>query len=54
LIDKKLETLQKNECNFGYRDSIFKNELKDKFIITHVIFELKKMSENYKFNTQYR
>lgn len=30
------------ECLFGYRDSIFKNELKDKFFITKVIFSLKK------------
>jgi len=30
------------ECNFGYRDSIFKRELKGTFVITHVSFKLQK------------
>ena len=43
LVDDLSEkTLQKSECNFGYRNSIFKNELKDKFIITSVVFKLSK------------
>jgi len=33
---------QKDDCNFAYRDSIFKNKLKDKFIITGVSVRLRK------------
>lgn len=34
--------LSNAQCNFGYRDSIFKRELKHKCFITHVIFRLSK------------
>ncbi|HEX8268828.1 MAG TPA: UDP-N-acetylmuramate dehydrogenase [Flavobacterium sp.] len=39
------------ECRFGYRDSIFKNEAKDKYVITSVVFKLTK--RNHKINTSY-
>lgn len=42
--------LAANECNFGYRESIFKHELKDKVFITHVTFKLNK---THALNTQY-
>lgn len=39
------------DCQFGYRDSIFKNSLKDQFIILSVTFELTK--KNHILNTSY-
>ncbi|NBC84057.1 MAG: UDP-N-acetylmuramate dehydrogenase [Bacteroidetes bacterium] len=34
-----------NDCRFGYRDSVFKNELKDKVVITSVCFQLNKIAD---------
>lgn len=39
------------DCKFGYRNSVFKNELKDKVIITSVTFKL--TEEEHKLNTSY-
>lgn len=35
-------TMRKADCQFGYRDSVFKNGLKNKCVITHVTFRLNK------------
>ncbi len=45
-----------NDCNFGYRESVFKNKFKDKFFITSVSFKLTKLSSPhalYRFKTDY-
>lgn len=36
--------LQADHCNFGYRDSVFKGQLKGKVIITHVTMRLSKIA----------
>jgi UDP-N-acetylmuramate dehydrogenase len=48
--DKKLITFSKNDCAFGYRESIFKNKYKGQFVITSVTFQLNKIP---KYNTSY-
>ncbi|MGO4772367.1 UDP-N-acetylmuramate dehydrogenase [Flavobacterium sp. W22_SRS_FK3] len=48
---QKMKTFTNAECNFGYRESIFKNEVKDQYIITSVIYKLTK--RNHKINTSY-
>jgi UDP-N-acetylmuramate dehydrogenase len=38
----EINYFNKNECNFAYRESVFKKVLKGKYIISHVYFRLKK------------
>ena len=51
ILSQEMKTFSKEECNFGYRESIFKHEVKDKFVITSVVFKLTK--RNHKINTSY-
>jgi UDP-N-acetylmuramate dehydrogenase len=52
----KIDTLEmkifsKAACHFGYRESVFKNEVKDQYIIISVVFKLTK--RNHKINISY-
>ncbi|MDP2335555.1 MAG: UDP-N-acetylmuramate dehydrogenase [Bacteroidota bacterium] len=38
-------TLKIDDCQYAYRDSIFKNQLKDRYIITSLVFKLDKFPE---------
>lgn len=46
-----IETFDIEKCRFGYRDSIFKQEAKGKFVILEVTFKLTK--ENHLIKTEY-
>jgi UDP-N-acetylmuramate dehydrogenase len=48
--DKVLVKFNAADCGFGYRESVFKNKLKDQFVITQIILKLKKVPV---FNVSY-
>jgi UDP-N-acetylmuramate dehydrogenase len=48
--ERQFATLSNADCQFGYRDSIFKHQLKDKVFITSVTYRLNKKPQ---FNTSY-
>ena len=47
----KTKIFTNEECNFGYRNSVFKNQLKGKYIIANVTFKLTK--KNHVTNISY-
>ena len=49
--NQQIKTFTKTECHFGYRESVFKNEVKDQYVITSVVFKLTK--RNHKINVSY-
>ncbi len=50
LATNTLQSFTKLDCNFGYRQSVFKQKAKNKFIITSVNFKLSKKHHNLKVN----
>lgn len=48
--DKKLVTFTPGDCEFGYRESVFKRKYKDQFVIMNVTYRLRKHPV---FNTSY-
>ncbi len=51
LETNKIESFSKSDCHFGYRNSIFKQGKKGKYIITNVTFKLNK--KPHKLNIDY-
>ena len=51
LITGARKSFTNHECHFGYRESIFKYQLKEKFFISSVTLSLTK--KNHHFNTSY-
>jgi UDP-N-acetylmuramate dehydrogenase len=53
MVTKENKVRSNNECEFFYRESIFKNTLKHQVIITAVTFVFEKQSDDYIPNIQY-
>ena len=44
IASKEIEKFDAEQCKFGYRESIFKQSLKGKYVICHVAFKLSKQA----------
>ena len=50
ILTKEMEIFDHSQCEFGYRESVFKGRVKGRYIITHVVFRLNKKAA---FNISY-
>jgi UDP-N-acetylmuramate dehydrogenase len=50
LKDRQIQKFNLQDCEFGYRESVFKKKHRNRFVILNVVFKLKKQPV---FNTQY-
>lgn len=50
IATQQLHTFTAEQCRFGYRESVFKRDLRDQYIITSVTYRLSRKPE---FNTSY-
>jgi len=50
LQDKKKVTFTRSDCEFGYRESVFKKKFKEQFVILNVTYQLRKKP---RLNTSY-
>lgn len=50
LTTGEIKTFLKDECEFGYRESVFKRKYKDRYLIVDVSF---KLSKDHKLSTHY-
>ncbi len=48
--EKRIVTFTRSDCEFGYRESVFKRKYKDQFVILNVTYQLRKKP---RFNTSY-
>lgn len=48
--DRKMRNFTLNDCEFGYRESVFKKKCKDEYVITDVTFRLNRIPQ---FNISY-
>lgn len=54
LISWEKKIFTNEDCDFAYRDSVFKHELAGRFLITSVTFQLQKDHPDYVPNTEYK
>ena len=45
VADGSMQSFDRSDCRFAYRDSIFKRELKDRFVIVSVTFRLSSIAK---------